>query len=179
MNTLINIPFHSKPLCLIDADGKPYVAMRPIVDGMGIDWKTQERKLKNRFASTVAIMPTVALDGKRREMLCLPLDKLTAWLLTINPRKVNPAIRADVERYQAESETALWSYWTTGIARRDEIRHELAELEAEDAASFERGSIAGKSLYVRKLEKQRNDMARAALQSELPFVFAACGKEDA
>lgn len=25
MNNLINIPFHSKPLCLIDADGKPYV----------------------------------------------------------------------------------------------------------------------------------------------------------
>ena len=179
MNTLINIPFHNKPLCLIDANGRPYVAMRPIADGMGLAWPPQERKLKNRFASTVTILDTVALDGKRREMLCLPLDKLTAWLLTINPRKVNPAIRADVERYQAESETALWSYWTTGIARRDEIRHELAELEAEDAASFERGSIAGKSLYVRKLEKQRNDMARAALQSELPFVFAACGKEDA
>ena len=113
MNTLISIPFHHKPLCLIDADGKPYVAMRPIVDGMGIDWKTQERKLKSRFASTVVIMPTVALDGKQREMLCLPLDKLTTWLLTINPRKVNPAIRANVERYQAESEAALWRYWTT------------------------------------------------------------------
>ena len=113
MNTLISIPFHHKPLCLIDADGKPYVAMRPIVDGMGIDWKTQERKLKSRFASTVVIMPTVALDGKQREMLCLPLDKLTTWLLTINPRKVNPTIRANVERYQAESEAALWRYWTT------------------------------------------------------------------
>jgi hypothetical protein len=113
MNTLISIPFHHKPLCLIDADGKPYVAMRPIVDGMGIDWKTQERKLKSRFASTVVIMPTVALDGKQREMLCLPLEKLPAWLLTINPRKVNPAIRANVERYQAESEAALWRYWTT------------------------------------------------------------------
>ncbi len=113
MNTLIRIPFHNKPLCLIDADGKPYVAMRPIVDGMGLNWKGQERRLKARFTSTVCILPTVALDGKQREMLCLPLDKLTTWLLTINPRKVNPAIRANVERYQAESEAALWRYWTT------------------------------------------------------------------
>ena len=179
MNTLINIPFHNKPLCLIDADGKPYVAMRPIVDGMGMDWKGQQVKLQKRFASTVEIMTTVALDGKRREMLCLPLEKLPAWLLTIHPRKVKPAIRAEVERYQAESEAVLRSYWTTGTARRNEIRRELAELEAEEKASFERGSRAGKSLYVRKLEKQRNDMARAALQRELPFVFALHGKENA
>ena len=171
MNTLIRIPFHNKPLCLIDADGKPYVAMRPIVDGMGIDWKTQERKLKSRFASTVVIMPTVALDGKQREMLCLPLEKLPAWLLSIDPRKVAPTIRANVERYQAESEAALWNYWTTGIAQQDEIRREMAELAADEAASFRRGSQAGKSLYTRKLEKQRNELALAALQRELPFVW--------
>ena len=171
MNTLINIPFHSKPLCLIDADGKPYVAMRPIVDGMGLAWPPQERKLKARFTSTVTILDTVALDGKQREMLCLPLEKLPAWLLIIHPRKVKAAIRADVERYQAESEAALWNYWTIGNARRKEIRREMAELEAEEAASFGRGSQAGKSLYVRKLEKQRNALIRAALQQELPFVF--------
>ena len=171
MNTLISIPFHHKPLCLIDADGKPYVAMRPIVDGMGLNWKGQERRLKARFTSTVCILHTAALDGKQREMLCLPLDKLPAWLLSINPRKVNPAIRANVERYQAESEAALWSYWTTGIAKQDEIRREMAELEAHEAASFQRGSQAGKSLYTRKLEKQRNELALAALQRELPFVW--------
>ena len=171
MNTLISIPFHHKPLCLIDADGKPYVAMRPIVDGMGIDWKTQERKLKSRFASTVVIMPTVALDGKQREMLCLPLEKLPAWLLSIDPRKVAPTIRANVERYQAESEAALWNYWTTGIAKQDEIRREMAELAADEAASFRRGSQAGKSLYTRKLEKQLIELDLAALHSELPFVL--------
>ena len=146
MNTLISIPFHHKPLCLIDADGKPYVAMRPIVDGMGLNWKGQERRLKARFTSTVCILHTVALDGKQREMLCLPLEKLPAWLLSIDPRKVAPTIRANVERYQAESEAALWNYWTTGIAKQDEIRREMAELAADEAASFRRGSQAGKSL---------------------------------
>jgi hypothetical protein len=47
----------------------------------------------------------------------------------------------------------------------------MAELAADEAASFRRGSQAGKSLYTRKLEKQRNELALAALQRELPFVW--------
>jgi len=49
----------------------------------------------------------------------------------------------------------------------------MAELAADEAASFQRGSQAGKSLYTRKLEKQRNELALAALQRELPFVWGS------
>lgn len=124
MNALITIPFYDQPLNLIDSDGRPFVPMRPIVECMGLNWKSQQAKLQNRFSSTVAIIATVAQDGKEREMLCLPLEKLTAWLLTINPRKVKAEIRPTIERYQAESEAALWQYWTTGIARKEEIRQQ-------------------------------------------------------
>ncbi|PJO77027.1 antirepressor protein Ant domain protein [Neisseria brasiliensis] len=171
MNALITIPFYDQPLNLIDSDGKPFVPMRPIVECMGLNWKSQQAKLQNRFSSTVAIIATVAQDGKEREMLCLPLEKLTAWLLTINPRKVKAEIRPTIERYQAESEAALWQYWTTGIARKEEIRQQMAELEAEERESFQRGSQAGKSLYIRRLEKQRNQAQLTALQHELPFIW--------
>lgn len=171
MNALITIPFYDQPLNLIDSDGRPFVAMRPIVQNMGLDWKGQQAKLNNRFASVVEIIPTTGLDGKQYQMLCLPLEKLTAWLLTINPRKVKAEIRPTIERYQAESEAALWQYWTTGIARKEEIRQQMAELEAEERESFQRGSQAGKSLYIRRLEKQRNQAQLAALQHELPFIW--------
>ena len=104
----ITIPFHDKPLVLIDHDEKPFVAMRPIVEGMGMSWKSQQRKLTTRFASTVVMMTTVADDGKQRRMLCLPLKQLPAWLHTINPGKVAPAIRDTIRRYQAECEEVLW-----------------------------------------------------------------------
>lgn len=170
MQTL-QIPFYQNKIILIDHHGKPYAAMRPIVDGMGLDWKGQQAKLQNRFSSTVEIITTIAQDGKAREMLCLPLEKLTTWLLTINPKKVNPAAREAVERYQAESEAALWAYWTTGNARREDIRREMAELAQEESASFQRGSHAGHDLYIRKLEKQRNQALLHALQVQLPFVW--------
>lgn len=171
MNTLITIPFYDQSLNLIDSDGKPFVAMRPIVQGMGLDWAGQQAKLNKRFYSVVEIIPTTGSDGKKYQMLCLPLDKLPTWLMTLNPRKVKPEIREAIKRYQAESEAVLWQYWTAGIARRDEIRQALSELMATEAESLKRGSVAGKDLYIRKLEKQRNQAQIAALQAELPFIW--------
>lgn len=106
----ITIPFHDKPLVLIDHHEQPFVAMRPIVDGMGMDWKSQQRKLNKRFTSTVVILTTVADDGRKRAMLCLPLKQLPAWLNTIHPEKVAPHIRDSIRRYQAECDEVLWQY---------------------------------------------------------------------
>ena len=62
MNALITIPFYDRPLNMIDSDGQPFVPMRPIVEGMGLDWKSQQRRLQSRFSSTVVILTTVAQD---------------------------------------------------------------------------------------------------------------------
>lgn len=40
-------------------DGEPYVVMRTVVDGMGLDWKSQHTKLVDKFASTVVMITTV------------------------------------------------------------------------------------------------------------------------
>ena len=169
----ITIPFHGKPLVLIDHDEKPFVAMRPIVEGMDMSWKSQQRKLTTRFASTVVMMTTVADDGKQRRMLCLPLKQLPAWLHTINPGKVAPAIRDTIRRYQAECEEVLWQYWATGEARREDIRDNLVFWEEQERQSRERGSEAGKHLNQRKLEKQHHRLMKARLQQELAFVWEA------
>lgn len=168
---LLHVPFYSDTLTLIEHNGQPYIAMRPIVENMGLDWRSQQRKLNSRFHSIVVNMTTVATDGKTREMLCLPLQKLPAWLFTVHPRKVAAPIRAAVERYQAESEAALWSYWTGGQAKQSEIRRALKKAQREEQQSRKRGSEAGRKLNARKLEKQRNQAVLTALQAQLDFVF--------
>lgn len=40
------IPFRSAKLLLVERDGQPFVPMKPVVEGMGLDWKTQYRKLQ-------------------------------------------------------------------------------------------------------------------------------------
>lgn len=97
-------------------NNEPYTPMKPIVEGMGLDWKSQFTKLKQRFASTVVEITIVANDGKERLMTCLPLRKLFGWLATISPNKVKPEIRDTVIKYQEECDDALYAYWTKGVA---------------------------------------------------------------
>lgn len=116
MNTIstINVPFHGNNLYVVNYNGQPYVPMKPIVDGMGMDWASQFTKLKQKFKSTIAEITMVAEDGKERNMICLALRKLAGWLHTISPNKVKPEIRDKVIQYQEECDDVLYEYWTTG-----------------------------------------------------------------
>lgn len=42
----INVTFHGANLCIVNHEGKPYVPMKPIIEGMGLDWASQFTKLK-------------------------------------------------------------------------------------------------------------------------------------
>lgn len=110
----INVPFHGDNLYVVNYNGQPYVPMKPIVEGMGMDWASQFTKLKQRFKSTIAEITMVAEDGKSRNMLCIALRKLSGWLHTISPNKVKSEIRDKVIRYQEECDDVLYEYWTTG-----------------------------------------------------------------
>ncbi|ENS0776749.1 phage antirepressor N-terminal domain-containing protein [Acinetobacter baumannii] len=112
--TQITVPFHNAELYLVEHDGQPYTPMKPIVEGMGMDWASQFVKLKQRFASTIVEITIVANDGKERLMTCLPVRKLFGWLMTISPNKVKPEIRDTVIMYQQECDDVLWDYWTKG-----------------------------------------------------------------
>jgi hypothetical protein len=110
---IIPVTFRGNTLSLIDHNGQPFVAMRPVVDGMGLAWQPQHAKLlsnTNRWAVTGIVM--VAEDGKRRPMTCMPLRKLPGWLATISPNRVRSEIRETILAYQAECDNALWEHWS-------------------------------------------------------------------
>ncbi len=68
--------------------------MRPVVEGMGLDWSAQRAKLASQHARfNSGDITTVGADGRQREMTCIPLRCYPMWLATINPAKVpNPAV---------------------------------------------------------------------------------------
>lgn len=109
----INVPFHGSELYVVNHNGEPYTPMKPIVDGMGMDWKSQYVKLTQRFAKGMVEI-TIPTAGGMQKMICLALRKLAAWLNTISPNKVRPEIRERVIRYQEECDDVLYEYWTKG-----------------------------------------------------------------
>ncbi|HDS1113605.1 TPA: phage antirepressor N-terminal domain-containing protein [Pluralibacter gergoviae] len=115
----INVPFYGNSLFVVEHKGEDYTPMRPIIEGMGMDWASQFTKLKQRFKSTVVEITMVAADGKSRSMICLALRKLAAWLNSVSPNKVRPEIRDNVIRYQEEYDDVLYEYWTKGEVKKD------------------------------------------------------------
>lgn len=167
MNTAFLVPFANGELTLIDNDGEPYVAMKPVVEGMGLTWKTQYRKIVQRFNSVMVEMTTTGKDGKQYSMLCLPLKKLLGWLMTISPNKVKAELRATIVRYQEECDEVLWQYWTKGVACKHEVLAAIAAWQKREAESFADGSKAGSGLAKRKHEKKFIQANIAQLEYEL------------
>lgn len=115
---LFPVPFYGDTMVLVDHDGQPFVAMKPIVENMGLYWTGQHTKLTEKFGSVIQIICTTGADGKQYEMVCLPLRKIPAFLYSVNPSKVKPELREKIVRYQSECDDALWDYWTQGCATR-------------------------------------------------------------
>ncbi len=112
--TTINVPFHGANLYVVSHNNEPYTPMKPIVEGMGMDWAAQFTKLKQRFSKGVAEIAIPSIGGKQA-MTCLSLRKLNGWLQTISPNKVKPEIRDKVVQYQEECDDVLYEYWTKGL----------------------------------------------------------------
>ncbi|EFI1398499.1 TPA: phage antirepressor N-terminal domain-containing protein [Escherichia coli] len=111
------VPFNGQQIITAMAAGVAYVAMKPIVENLGMSWSTQQTKLMKQISKFNCVhMNMVAADGKLRKLLCLPLKKLNGWLFSINPEKVRDDIRDKLIQYQEECFTVLHDYWTKGKA---------------------------------------------------------------
>ncbi len=117
---LVEISFHGARLIAVQGDTPEttLVAMKPIVEGMGLDWKSQYDKLRGHpVLATCVGISTMQMSGddQVREVTCLPLNRLNFWLATIQPNRVpDPAIRRTVIAYQIECADALFNRFFGG-----------------------------------------------------------------
>ncbi|HEM7855906.1 phage antirepressor N-terminal domain-containing protein [Citrobacter koseri] len=121
------VPFNGQQVLTAMVAGVAYVAMRPIVENLGMSWSTQVRKLSsaaekfncvhmNMVDNAGCVHMNTPLKGGIQKMLCLPLKKLNGWLFSINPEKVRADIRDKLIQYQEECFTVLHDYWNKGGA---------------------------------------------------------------
>lgn len=135
MNALITIPFHNQTIVAIEHDGMPYVAMRPIVENLGLSWVAQYRKITEKFSKGVAIIATPSAGGLQ-ENICLPLSILPGFLYSINASKVKPELRDTIIAYQEECTDVLFNHWMGRHDAQYQAKHQ--ELTAMQQAQFAR-----------------------------------------
>jgi hypothetical protein len=178
----ITVPFHGADLYVVEHNGQPYTPMKRIVTAMGLDWRSQHKKVsanQARWGITELVIPSTMVDsttvgsadGKSRELTCIPVRKVAAWLTTIEPGKVkNPEVRARVVQYQNECDDALWQYWNDGIAINPRVAygvHPDQTLSAEQAQTL-REMLES---HVKKLPKEKQGSAMVKGWSKLKAHF--------
>lgn len=117
---------------IVSTSDEQLVAIKPICEALGIDYKVQWQKIKDSedLSSTMVLSTTVGSDGKEREMCCLPVEFIYGWLFTINPKNVKPEAQEAVRKYRMMCYCALYQYFTGMYKRVNEQNHvEIALLE--------------------------------------------------
>src|ERR1700752_1504713 len=128
----VPVPGTYAPLQAVRIDGRPFVALRPLCDSLGIDYASQHTKLRRRSWATVVVKTMVAADGKTREMVLIDRSTLTMWLATIDERRVRTEISPTIIAYQREAADALDAYFNAPVRPTtiDGIRAMLDQIEA-------------------------------------------------
>jgi hypothetical protein len=103
---LISVNFHDQSLAAAVLDGKPYVAMKPICENLGLQWRAQYHRIKRHpvLNQVVSMTDTTSYgqDGKtyNAEMLMLPLDYLNGWLFGIDISRIKEELKPRLMEYQ-------------------------------------------------------------------------------
>ncbi|MBZ9466113.1 hypothetical protein H5V22_16195 [Escherichia coli] len=181
---MMTVPFHGDSLYVVNHNGEPYVPMKPVVEGMGMTWQSQHRKLMERFKTCIIeMMIQLPGDTQRRLVICLALRKLAGWLQTISPNKVKLKIRDKVIQDQEECDDVLYEYWTKGFVvnpRRMSVMEELnqacADMKRDKniASVFATGLNEWKQVKAAYVSKIRTLINEANLL--IDFVLADTGK---
>ncbi|WP_053764677.1 phage antirepressor N-terminal domain-containing protein [Leptospirillum ferriphilum] len=163
-NEVKMVPFHGHTLFLVERNNEPYTPMKPIVEGMGLDWKSQYTKIASNQArwGMVKITIQVPEDTQYRETVLIPLRKTAAWLMTVSPNKVKPEIREKILLYQNECDDVLWKYWTRGAVVNPRVpAQDLGEVVRQAVAEYARTKAPDP-----EIERARLNLEMARFQAD-------------
>ncbi|MFG1212010.1 phage antirepressor N-terminal domain-containing protein [Xanthobacter flavus] len=157
MGNIVTVDFRSDTLFAVERDDGVFVALKPIVQSLGLDWKAQHRRLSDdpilREGMVTMTIPSV---GGMQETTCLRLDLVNGWLFTIDESRVkDEEVRQRVLTYKRECYSVLFQhfYGKRGRpAREDEgelLAAETAKVRIVNEARHVFGAQAAAQLWVK------------------------------
>ena len=162
-NQLVTIPVPgaSSPIMAVQHDGTEWSSITHVCDALGIDSKSQRRKIQGK-SWACGVMMTLQVAGQNREVFMVDRRTLTMWLATIDTNRVSDAARPTLEAYQLEASNALDAYFHKGGAinpRAEE--HQLNALMRQSQMQMELCQAAKGLIHPDHLEaKARIVLAR-------------------
>ena len=94
---------------LNEQDGNAWIAVRPICEAIGIDWRSQYVKLKSDPRFSCGDITMTGADGKQYMMTSLPASQIAGWLYGINSRRVGPEVAPLLLEFQQYCTQAIYT----------------------------------------------------------------------
>lgn len=113
MSTAVTVNFRGTDIYASQQGGVVFVALKPIVEAMGLDWSAQTRRVRRDpiLREGIAMMAIPSGRGMQRS-LALKLDLLNGWLFKIDSLRIKDSeIRRRVQMFQRECYTVLYEYF--------------------------------------------------------------------
>ena len=162
---------------IVSTSDEQLVPIRPICEALGIAYQPQHQKLQEDedLSSVITLSMTTGADGKKYEMVCLPVEFVFGWLFTINPKNVKPEAQPAVRRYRMECYRALYEHFTGAMQRINEQNQvEISILEQKNRISQQLDELKTQQTQLKQkdagLTKQLEQIRAERLSNE-PMLF--------
>jgi len=133
------VTFYDDELTAVRAnDGQIYVSVRHMCNGLGLDDRSQRRRMKRHtvlkkgFSSGVIMTP----EGVRRTSSLLRVDLVPLWLTTIDIRRTKEEIQPKLEKYQEEVAKVLWEAFQDGRLTTDPDFDMLLQTDSDAVQAY-------------------------------------------
>ena len=124
-------------------DGQVYVAIRQMCSALGLDQRSQRRRIQNHTVlsdgytgGVIMTPPGPAGGGGRQQAALLRVDLVPLWLSTIETTRVKEQNRPKMERFQREAAKALWEAFQQGRLTADLDFDELLAADSPEAQAY-------------------------------------------
>jgi hypothetical protein len=134
MGEIVTVNFRGDQLYGFRADDGVFVALKPIVEAMGMDWSAQYRRVQRDpiLHEGIAIMATPFGRGGDQETICIKMELVNGWLFTIDSSRIkDDAVREKVILYQRECYSVLHNHFA---GKKQPL--EDGELEPDSSPTF-------------------------------------------
>lgn len=131
MGQIITVNFRGDELYGFENDDGTFVALKPIVESMGLDWNGQYQRVKRDpiLSKGMCVMHVPFGRGGAQEAACIKLELVNGWLFTIDSSRIkDEEVRKKVLIYQEECYGVLHKHF---FGRSHAERHAPGRIEGE------------------------------------------------
>lgn len=114
MGTIVTVNFRGDELYGFKQDDGVFLAAKPMVEAMGLDWNGQYQRMKRDpiLSEGMCMMHIPFGRGGSQEAVCIKMELVNGWLFTIDTGRIkDEAVRERVILYQRECYQVLHDHF--------------------------------------------------------------------